>query len=113
MEAHAIDFGARHFKPVPSEEPSGTDALRASAKGIRSVASSLARFGPDKTRALILLGLDHARRLAQADAQSAEPWKLIGQMEMLREEARFAHKEVEELRSQAQLVRELLKLPGI
>ena len=85
VEAHAIDFGARHFKPVPSEEPSGTDALRASAKGIRSVVSSLARFGPDKTRPLILLGLDHARRLAKADARSAEPWKLIGQMEMLRE----------------------------
>ena len=87
VEAHAIDFGARHFKPVPSEEPSGTDALRASAKGIRSVVSSLSRFGTDKTRALILLGLDHARRLAKADPLSADPWKLIGQMEMLREAA--------------------------
>ena len=85
VEKYAIDFGARHFKPVPSEEPSGTDALRASAKGIRSIASTLSRFGPIKTRPLILLGLDQARRLAKADPESVDPWKLIGQLEMLRE----------------------------
>jgi hypothetical protein len=85
VEAHAVDFAARHFRPEPAFEPRGLPALLASAKGLRNLASAVGPMAPGRIRPLTLLGINHARRAAQADPGSADPWKLLGQFEILRE----------------------------
>ena len=85
IEAHAVDFSARHFRPEPAFEPRGAAALLASAKGLRNLASTVGRAGPDRVRPLVLLGMGHARRAGQADPEAPEPWKLLAQFEVLRE----------------------------
>jgi len=85
VAAHAVDFAARHFRPDPKDEPRGYAALLASAKGLRNIASGLSRSGPARALPLVLLGSDHARRVARADPGGADGWKLLGQFETLRE----------------------------
>jgi len=85
VEAHEVDFAARHFRPDPAFEPRGGAAVLASARGLRNLASSASRAGPDRLRPLVLLGLDHARRAGQADPDSPEPWKLLAEFERFRE----------------------------
>ncbi|HEV3121573.1 MAG TPA: hypothetical protein VGY53_06710, partial [Isosphaeraceae bacterium] len=82
----AVDFGARHFHPRDETDPHGVPALLASAKAIRNVASTLQRRGRlDLVRPLVALGLDHARKARDADPASLDAWKLLGQLEDLRE----------------------------
>lgn len=86
VRAHAVDFGDRHFRPAPALQPGGPAAFLASAKGLRNLANFVAvTNGPERARALVLLGLDHARRFGQADPDSPDSWKLLGQFETLRE----------------------------
>jgi hypothetical protein len=85
VQAHQVDFAARHFRPDPATDPRGPAALLASARGLRNVASLAGRSGPDRIRPLVLLGLNHARRYEQAVPGSGDGWKMLGQLEMLRD----------------------------
>jgi tetratricopeptide (TPR) repeat protein len=82
----AVDFGARHFSRTREFTPQSVPTLLASAKGIRNVASGLQSHGrPNVLRALLALGLDYARAARTADPGPAEAWKMLGQLEFLRE----------------------------
>jgi tetratricopeptide (TPR) repeat protein len=85
VRAHQVDFAARHFRPDPATDPRGPAALLASARGLRNVASLAGRSGPGHIGPLVLLGLDHARRYEQAVPGSGDGWKMLGQLEMLRD----------------------------
>ncbi len=86
VDAHTVDFAARHFRPLPEFEPNGMPALLASSKGLMNMASTVARTaGPIRALPLILLGSDHARRAGRADPTAGEPWKRLGQLEYFRE----------------------------
>lgn len=85
VASHAVDFGERHFRPEPSTVPSGTEALLASARGLRNLGGLVTRAGHERAMPLILLGMDHARRAGLAEPDRAEPWRLLGVFETLRE----------------------------
>lgn len=85
VATHGVDVAVRHFHPRAEHEPNGPDALLASAKGLRNLVSFAGRNGPKRTRPIVVLGMDHARRLVQIDPDDTEAWKLIGQFEVLRE----------------------------
>ncbi len=82
-----VDFAARHFGREPRFEPSGFAGLVASAKSLKNHAGGL--IGLNKRRdlasAMIALGLGHARRALELDGSPAEPWRLLGQIQLLRE----------------------------
>jgi tetratricopeptide (TPR) repeat protein len=81
----AVDFAARHFRPDPETTPSGSDALRASARALRYHASAMqeqGRVGP--ARPFILLGLDYARRIVESDPGNVEGWKQLALLEVIR-----------------------------
>ncbi|SIN92394.1 Tetratricopeptide (TPR) repeat [Singulisphaera sp. GP187] len=83
-----VNFAARHFQPSSATIPQGIDALIASAKAIWAYAGVLqAHQRPDLARPMVLLGLDYARRIHQADLESPNGWKLIGELESAREAA--------------------------
>jgi tetratricopeptide (TPR) repeat protein len=83
-----VDFAARHFRPASAAMPQGIAALVASAKAIWNYSAALqGKRRPDLARPMILLGLDYARRINQADPESPTGWKLIGQLEASREPA--------------------------
>lgn len=88
VRADQVDFAARHFRPASATIPQGIDAFVASAKAIWTYAGVLqAHQRSDLARPMILLGLDYARRIQQADPDSLTGWKLIGQIEAAREPA--------------------------
>jgi tetratricopeptide (TPR) repeat protein len=91
VRAHQVDFAARHFRPEPATDPKGTAALLASAKGLRNVAMAALVAGNGNTGRvfpLVLLGMAHARRVTEADPRGAERWKMLGQLEQMREPSR-------------------------
>src|SRR5262249_7751734 len=58
----------------------------ASAEALWKYAQALqVRRRADLARPLVLLGLDHARRIRAADPTSLDGWKLAGKLEMVRE----------------------------
>jgi tetratricopeptide (TPR) repeat protein len=82
----AVDFGARYFHARDEMAPQGVPALLASAKAIRNVASALQPRGRlELLRPLVTLGLGHARSARDAAPQLPDGWKLLGQLEELRE----------------------------
>ncbi|MFO0888633.1 MAG: hypothetical protein U0790_05730 [Isosphaeraceae bacterium] len=81
---HTVDFAARHFRPDPAAEPHGTAELLSAAKGVRNYLNFAISRG-ELPRPLVWLGLDYARRLAEADPDSPEGWKALGQIELLRD----------------------------
>jgi tetratricopeptide (TPR) repeat protein len=83
-KSKTVDFGARHFQPDPSAEPHGLHALLAEAKGLRNYVNFSIRVG-DVGRPLFLLALDRARKIVATDPESADGWKTIGQLEVLRD----------------------------
>ncbi len=83
--ATPVDFLARHFRPREADDPGGVPALSASATNLWALASNLQSRGRhDLARALVPLGLDHARRVRDAEPRSAVGWKLLGQLELAR-----------------------------
>jgi tetratricopeptide (TPR) repeat protein len=84
VQAHTVDFGARHFQPDPATEPEGQDEVLALARALKNY---LPATRPDRARPLVLLGLDYGRRLLQADPTGADGWKILGQVEFFREPA--------------------------
>jgi hypothetical protein len=86
VAAHGVDLAARHFAPDPSTEPHGIPALRATAEALWKYANGMQSRGRvDLARPLILLGLDYARRIRQADPGDLDGWKLLGKLEASRE----------------------------
>ena len=80
-----VDFLARHFRPRSADDPGGVPALSASSTALWALAASFqARDRQDLVRSVVPLGLDHARRIREADPASALGWKLLGQLEMTR-----------------------------
>jgi hypothetical protein len=86
VRAHQVDFAARHFRPDRAREPHGAAALLAEAKALWNYAYGFQghRRG-DLARPMVLLGLDYARRIHQADPDGLDGWKLIGELEIARE----------------------------
>jgi tetratricopeptide (TPR) repeat protein len=85
VQARAVDFATRHFRPDPSIESRGLAELTASAKALRSYAPAVASAGGELARPLVWLGLDDARRLVSKAPDSFEGWKFLGQIELLRD----------------------------
>jgi tetratricopeptide (TPR) repeat protein len=85
VRLHEVDFAARHFRPDPSNEPRTLAELTASAAAIRTYIMASVLVRGDLMRPLVWLGLDHAMRVIQIDPDSAEGWKLLGQIELFRE----------------------------
>ena len=87
VDSHSVDFASRHFHPDPDTSASGmgSNALLASAKGLRNLAGLVLRSSPEKARPLILLGRNYAERSQWLDPQAPDGWKLLGQFETLRE----------------------------
>ena len=82
----AVDFLGRHFRPEAATTPAGLPALTASAQALWSLANALRSENRlIQARALVTLGLGHARRVSQGDPDSATGWKLIGQLELARD----------------------------
>ena len=84
VAGHTVDFAARHFRPEPATEPHGFAALLASAKGVRNYLNFSMTRGSVQPP-LIWLAQDYARRLIDTAPDSAEGWKIIGQIESLRD----------------------------
>jgi tetratricopeptide (TPR) repeat protein len=85
VQAHTVDFAARHFRPDPATDPKGHAAVLALAKAVRNYVSATPPVQADRTRPMVLLGLDYGRRLLQADPLGGDGWKILGQVEFLRE----------------------------
>lgn len=86
VRTHEVDFAGRHFRPNPASEPQGTAAYQASARAIWTYAmAAQGRKRGDQVRPLVLLGLDYARKVVEAQPTAAAGWKLVGQLEAARE----------------------------
>jgi tetratricopeptide (TPR) repeat protein len=85
VAAHEVDFAGRHFARDPALDPAGIPALSAMAEALWRYATGLeARGRHAQAQPLVLLGLDHARRVRQAVPESAPGWKLAGKLEVAR-----------------------------
>jgi tetratricopeptide (TPR) repeat protein len=83
---HEVDFGRRHFAGDPGTDPHGLVELLAASEAHWNYAQALqAHRRPDLARPQVLLGLDYAGRIRQADPASLDGWKLLGKLEMVRE----------------------------
>lgn len=86
VQAHTVDFAARHFHPDAKVEPSGLRALKAMGKSLWLYANICqSKNRSDLARPLTLLGLDYARRIQRIDPEAADGWKLAGELEATRE----------------------------
>ncbi len=84
--ARTVDFAERHFGLDPEAEPKGVEALIASARGLTFHAMKLAEKNqrPKMIEAMVTLGVGHARRAIALAPGSADAWKWLGELEMLR-----------------------------
>ncbi len=93
----AIDFLTRHFEPDLATSPRGVEALNANARALRNVAAVLLQrsvpggagrsipVSPTLAKPLILLGHGYAHQAVALDPSAADAWKLLGQLELLRD----------------------------
>jgi tetratricopeptide (TPR) repeat protein len=86
VQAHAVDFAARHFRPDsdPNVAPKLAE-LVASANAYRKYLLTLSRVAPTRARPLVWLGLDDARSILRQEPGSFEGWKNLGQIELNRD----------------------------
>lgn len=83
--AEPVDFLARHFRPKAEDDPGGVPALTATATALWALAANFqSHERHDLSRSLAPLGLDYARRVREAEPDSAAGWKLLGLLEMAR-----------------------------
>lgn len=81
-----VDFGARHFQPQAATTPGNIPALVAAARSLRNYSIGLqARGRTSLMRPLNELGIDYALKVIDRDRQSSGGWKLLGQLELMRE----------------------------
>jgi hypothetical protein len=85
VQAHTVDFAARHFRPVPATEPRGQAEVLALARASKNYLPAILSRRADRARPMVLLGLDYGRRLLRADPTGADGWKILGQVEFFRE----------------------------
>ena len=85
VRQHAVDFAGRHFRPDPAAESRGVPELTASAAALRTYLMATVPINGELARPLTWLGLDEARRILRAAPDSADGWKLAGQIELFRE----------------------------
>lgn len=86
IQRHQVDFAGRHFRSTAESTPQGVPALTAAGKALWGYATALQAMGrSDLSRPIVLLGLDYARRITQANPDALAGWKLIGQLEAARE----------------------------
>ncbi len=94
VRAHAVDFAARHFRrdgrgsSESADSPTGGLAeSMASGKAMRNYVWSIPLGRGDVIRPLVWLGLDETRRVLRAEPESGDGWKLLGQIELARDQA--------------------------
>ncbi len=85
IRRHAVNFAARHFRPEPSAKSKGIPERMSSAKGLRDYAGAMSSHRVDLIRPLVWLGLDDLRGIVRDVPDSAEAWRLLGQIEFARE----------------------------
>ncbi|WP_435007131.1 tetratricopeptide repeat protein [Tundrisphaera lichenicola] len=87
VEEYEVDFGARHFVREADSFQDGPATLAATARSLRFIAAQLkARPGGDgRSRPMMLLGLDYARKLRETDRRDLDGWKQAGLLEYLRD----------------------------
>ena len=68
IQAHAVDFAARHFRPDsrPNATPDMAEQV-ASANAYRKYLMTLSRLAPVQAQPLVWLGLDHARSILRQE----------------------------------------------
>jgi tetratricopeptide (TPR) repeat protein len=84
VNAHAVDFAARHFRDVAGADSRSLAELKASAKAFRSYAPAVSPPGGALSRPFYWLGVDDARRVLNLVPDSSDAWKLLGQIELFR-----------------------------
>jgi tetratricopeptide (TPR) repeat protein len=85
VQADAVDFAARHFRPSPSKDTRDRAELAASGKAIAKYVIVLVEKGDaERARPLALLGLADSRRLLQQEPDSLDSWKNLGVIELFR-----------------------------
>ena len=86
VEAHGVDFAARHFRPEPGVRAARDGGLPGVGEGPAEPGVVRSRYGgPTASRPLVLLGIDHARRAGAGRPGRRRAWKLLGLFELLRE----------------------------
>ena len=87
VEAHGVDFAARHFSREADASTDDPATLAATAKALRLIGSQCyARTGSSgQGPAMFLLGLDYARKLRAVDPRALDGWKQAGLIESFRD----------------------------
>jgi tetratricopeptide (TPR) repeat protein len=87
VEAHGVDFAARHFRREADASTDDPATLAATARALRFIGTQW-RFRPDgdaKGKAMLMLGLDYARRLRAVAPGHLDGWKQAGLIEYIRD----------------------------
>ncbi len=87
IEAHGVDFAARHFAREADASTDDPATLAATARALRWIGTQcLAKAGNSgQAPALFLLGLDYARKLRAVAPKALDGWKQAGLIESLRD----------------------------
>jgi tetratricopeptide (TPR) repeat protein len=87
VEAHGIDFAARHFAHEAESSRDDPATLAAMTRALRYVTPQI-KFRPGgeaKGLGMMLLGMDYARKLRAIDPRGLDGWKQAGLLENFRE----------------------------
>ena len=87
VRSHAVDFAARHFAreaDVSSDDPA---TLATMSRSLRYVGRQcrIHSGGDSQSRAILLLGLDYARKLRSVAPNDLDGWKQAGLIEYIRD----------------------------
>ncbi len=87
VRQHTVDFAARHFRPAPDAESRDIPELTASASALRHLrhgetVPTDSQISPGRSPGSVWT---KARRILRAEPDSADGWKLAGQIELCRE----------------------------
>jgi tetratricopeptide (TPR) repeat protein len=87
VEAHAVDFSARHFRREAEFSHDDPAALVAMSQALRYIGSQCrAQAGGEaRAQALLRLGLDYARKRRATDPRNLNGWKQAGIIEFVRD----------------------------
>ncbi len=87
VQAHGVNFAARHFARLADTSTEDPATLAATARALRLIGTQCVyRAGnAEGGRAMFLLGLDYARKLREVAPKSLDGWKQAGLIESLRD----------------------------